>query len=438
MGVRVDALCNGYKMHSEFPATLEAWLERIEACHPSEIELGLDRIRTVAERLSIELGAGKRVLIAGTNGKGSTATMLESIARSAGLSTGLYTSPHFLRYNERIRLNGDEVSDAVLCAQFERIERARGDIALTYFEYGTLAALLCFAQAQPDLLLLEVGLGGRLDAVNIVDCDLAIVTTVALDHTDWLGDDREQIGREKAGIMRAGKPALCGDAEPPQSLLEHARALHAPLLVRERDYRAVQRDSGWDWQGVDANGQPLSHTELPLPSLPLVNAATVLQALALLELNIPRQALVAGLQHARMTGRMQQIALAEGPCILDVAHNPEAAAYIARWLERAPVAGRTHLVVGMLSDKDIAQVIRQLQPQIEHWYPATLGGPRGTTAAALAERIEACGGAVVARYDSVRSALAAARAAMTPGDRILVAGSFLTVAAALETLEQER
>lgn len=338
-------------MQSEFPTTLDAWLQRIESCHPSEIELGLERIRRVADQLAIDLGRGRRVLIAGTNGKGSTATMLESIARSAGLRTGLYTSPHFLRYNERIRINGEEVSDACLCRCFERIEQARGEIPLTYFEYGTLAALLCFAQAKPDLMLLEVGLGGRLDAVNVVDCDLAIVTTVALDHTDWLGDDREQIGYEKAGIMRAGKPVLCGDSAPPQSLLEHARQLPAPLLVRGRDYDLQPQEEGWDWNGVDAQGNALSYQGLPLPTLPLVNAASVVQALVLLQLDIPRGALEDGLREARMTGRMQSVELPEGPCILDVAHNPEAADYMARRLESTPLSGRLHLVIGMLADQ---------------------------------------------------------------------------------------
>ena len=425
-------------MQSEFPTTLDAWLQRIESCHPSEIELGLDRIRRVAEQLEIDLGSGRRVLIAGTNGKGSTATMLESVARSAGLSTGLYTSPHFLRYNERVRINGEEVTDACLCHCFERIEQARGEVPLTYFEYGTLAALLCFAQAQPDLMLLEVGLGGRLDAVNIVDCDLAIVTTVALDHTDWLGDDREQIGYEKAGIMRSGKPALCGDAQPPQRLLEHARALQAPLLVRDRDYGARLQGSVWDWNGVDAQGHALSYPGLPLPALPLVNAASVVQALVLLQLDIPRTALEEGLREARMTGRMQSVELPEGPCILDVAHNPEAAEYMARRLESIPLRGRLHLVIGMLSDKDIEQVIRQLQPQVDCWYPATLDGPRGTAASRLAREISALGGVLGGCHETVAEALAAARAAMEPGDGLLVAGSFLTVTAALETLKQER
>lgn len=425
-------------MQTEYPATLDAWLQRIESCHPSEIELGLERIRCVAERLDMDLGPGQRVLIAGTNGKGSTATMLESVARAAGLRTGLYTSPHFLHYNERIRVDGKNVSDALLCEQFARIEQARGDIPLTYFEYGTLAALLCFAQAKPDLILLEVGLGGRLDAVNLVDCDLAILTSVALDHTDWLGDDREQIGREKAGIMRSGKPALCGDANPPQSVLDYARELGVPLRVRGRDYDGRRQDRGWTWTGLDAEGRAQEHSDLPLPALPLINAVTVVQALELLALDIDQSALERGLATASMTGRTQRIELPEGLCILDVAHNPEAATYMAEWLQTRPVTGQIHLVLGMLADKDIEQVIQCLQPQIDRWYPATLSGSRGTPAARLAREIGALGGELADCYDDVAHALAAARKAMKPGDGLLVAGSFLTVAAALEVLNQER
>lgn len=423
-------------MHTEYPATLEGWLERIEACHPNEIELGLDRIRRVADRLEIDLGTGKRVLIAGTNGKGSTATLLESIARSAGLTTGLYTSPHFLRYNERIRINGVEASDPCLCRQFCRIEQARGEIPLTYFEYGTLAALLCFAEAQPDLLLLEVGLGGRLDAVNLVDADLAIVTTVGLDHTDWLGSDRNQIGREKAGIMREGKPALCGDADPPEALLAHARALHVPLLVRGRDYRGEHQGEHWRWQGRDVQGAERCHEGLPLPALPLVNAVTVIQALELLALEIPFQAISQGLVQARMTGRMQQVELPEGPCILDVAHNPEAARYLVGQLQERPISGRTHLVIGMLADKDIEQVIECLHPGIDCWYPLTLTGPRGTPASRLVKALDKLDASISGAHEGVEQALQSARAAMRPGDRLLVAGSFLTVTAALEVLNQ--
>jgi len=422
-------------MHIDYPATLDAWLERIEACHPAEIELGLDRIKRVAGHLGIDLGQSRKVLIAGTNGKGSTVTMLDSILRAAGLTTGVYTSPHFLRYNERIRIGGEEVADALLCEQFARIETARGDTELTYFEYGTLAALLCFADAEPDVLLLEIGLGGRLDAVNIVDCDIAVVTSIALDHTDWLGNDREQIGREKAGIARPGKPLVCGDPEPPESVISLCTQLGVPLWLRNRDYGLIPEGKGWRWWGMNSAREAVSYENLPQPELPLINAATVLQVLQLLVPEIATDRIEQGLGDARMTGRMQRIELPEGPCILDVAHNPEAAAYMAGRLEQDPVAGRTLLVIGMLADKDIDTVIEQLGGAIDLWYPVTLGGARGAKAGRLAGPIAANGGCVAAEHDRVADALTAARQAMAPGDRLLVAGSFVTVSDALVALD---
>ncbi|GGB90467.1 bifunctional folylpolyglutamate synthase/dihydrofolate synthase [Marinobacterium zhoushanense] len=423
-------------MHTDYPSSLNAWLERIEACHPAEIELGLERIRCVAERLAIDLGESRKVLIAGTNGKGSTVTMLDSILRAAGLTTGVYTSPHFLRYNERIRINGDEAGDQLICAQFDRIERARGEIELTYFEYGTLAALLCFADAKPDVLLLEVGLGGRLDAVNIVDCDIAVVTSIALDHTDWLGNDREQIGREKAGIARAGKPLVCGDPEPPECVVSQCAQQGVPLWVRDRDYGLELDGSSWCWWGTGQEREPKRYESLPQPELPVINAATVLQVIELLGLEVTAAEIAEGLGNARMTGRMQRVSLPEGPCILDVAHNPEAAAYMAGWLEQHPVSGRTLLVIGMLADKDIDSVIEQLGGSIDLWFPVSLEGTRGATAQRLAAPIKLMNGQVQAEYARVADALADARRLLEPGDRLLVAGSFVTVTQALLTLDE--
>lgn len=422
-------------MLSDYPKSLAQWLERIEACHPEEIELGLDRVKAVYDRLGIELANSRRVVVAGTNGKGSTLTMMESIARCAGVTTGVYTSPHFLRYNERVRINGEEVDDALLCRQFEKIEQARGDIELTYFEYGTLAALLCFEEAQPELLLLEVGLGGRLDAVNIVDGDLAIITTIALDHTDWLGPDRDSIAREKAGIMRAGKPALIGDSDPPQALFDIADKTGAKVLCRGRDYLGKSLPDSWDWEGVDQLGERFAIRGLPKPSLPLVNAVTALQALQLLGFTIGSQAIHSGLRRAQMTGRMQRIMLPEGAAILDVAHNPEAAAYLAGYLEANPAEGQTHMVLGMLKDKDMASVIAALSAQISSWYFASLPGARGTEGAALAEIARREASVIGEAHDSVAQALAHARASMQKGDRVVVAGSFFTVSEALDALE---
>lgn len=424
-------------MHTDYPSTLAAWLERIEACHPAEIELGLERIRRVAERLAIDLGHSRKVLIAGTNGKGSTVTMLDSILRAAGLTTGVYTSPHFLRYNERICINGEEVGDQLICEQFSKIESARGEIGLTYFEYGTLAALLCFAEAKPDVLLLEIGLGGRLDAVNIVDCDIAVVTSIALDHTDWLGNDREQIGREKAGIARAGKPLVCGDPEPPESVIALCAEQGVPLWVRNRDYGLELDNDNWRWWGSGAAHEAQVYETLPQPDLPVINAATVVQVIQLLSLDISVAEIAKGLRDAKMTGRMQRVSIAEGPCILDVAHNPEAAAYMANWLDQHPISGRTLLVIGMLADKDIDSVIEQLGHSIDLWFPVSLGGARGATAQRLAAPIRAIGGRVHAEYDRVAAALVDARQLLAPGDRLLVAGSFVTVSQALQALDEK-
>ncbi|MBR9882539.1 MAG: bifunctional tetrahydrofolate synthase/dihydrofolate synthase [Oceanospirillales bacterium] len=423
-------------MQTHLPSTLDAWLARIEACHPAEIELGLERIKCVADRLGIDLSTSRKVLIGGTNGKGSTVTMLDFVLRVGGYTTGVYTSPHFLRYNERVCINGEEVQDSVLCEQFEKIEQARGEIELTYFEYGTLAALLCFADAKPDVLLLEIGLGGRLDAVNIVDCDIAVITSVALDHTDWLGNDREQIGREKAGIARSGKPVVCGDAEPPLSVIELCQDIGAPLWVRGRDYQLNDEGGSWGWTGRNMDQTPVSYTSLSKPTLPLVNAATVVQVIELLELGIDRSQICKGLETARMTGRMQRLALPEGGCILDVAHNPEAASYMANWLSQNSVAGRTLMVIGMLADKDIEAVIEQLSRAVDRWYPASLGGARGASAKRLANSIRTLKGEVADEYGAVSAALKAARAEMGPNDRLVVAGSFVTVSEVLAELDQ--
>lgn len=410
---------------------LAGWLAHIEACHPAEIELGLDRLHQVARRLPIDLSGSCRIVIAGTNGKGSTLAMLDAILRQAGYSTGSYTSPHFLRYNERICLSGVPVDDHALCAAFAAIEAARADIPLTYFEYGTLAALLIFSQQQVDVALLEVGLGGRLDAVNMVDADLALVTTVALDHTDWLGPDRETIGREKAGIFRAGKPALCGDPEPPNSLMAHARELGAPLQVQGVDFRYTVGTDGWCWEG---DGCRLA--DLPLPALPLPNAALVLAALQHFPRPVSEQAIRDGLLGARLKGRMQPVKLGAVDALLDVAHNPEAAGYLARWLAARPCKGEVHLILGMLADKDIEAVVRTLAPEVDVWHPISLDVPRGADRGRLenALRLAAVPAAAIQGGDSVAAAVQDVQS-LTPGDRLLVAGSFFTVAQALELAE---
>ncbi|GAA0785710.1 bifunctional tetrahydrofolate synthase/dihydrofolate synthase [Marinobacterium sediminicola] len=418
-------------MSETYPVTLDGWLSHIEACHPSEIELGLARLSNVASRLPIDLSNTTRIVVGGTNGKGSTLAMLNAILLQQGLSTGMYTSPHFLHYNERIAINGEPVSDAVLCEVFASIEKARGDTPLTYFEYGTLAALLVFSQQQVDVALLEVGLGGRLDAVNIVDADIAVVTTVALDHTDWLGPDRESIGFEKAGIFRSAKPALCGDPEAPERLIEHAKAIGATLCRNGIDYHYQQQGDGWCWDGVSADGDACHFEQLPVPMLPLANAALVLQILQFLPVSISEVSIREGLAHASLTGRMQHTCIGELPVILDVAHNPEAAAYLADRLcqtSNEPV----HLVFGMLADKDIPAVIDVLKPAVDQWYPVSLAVPRGTDSGVLVAALSEAGVSADTVHPgaNVKTVVEALQQDMPEG-RVVIAGSFFTVTEAL-------
>jgi dihydrofolate synthase/folylpolyglutamate synthase len=422
------------------PLTLNQWLERIEACHPSDIELGLDRVRAVAARLELDFSRSRVVTIAGTNGKGSTQTFLDYMLREAGYSTACYSSPHFLRYNERVRINGAEASDEVLCDAFAAVEVSRGEIPLTYFEYGTLAALKIFSQQAPDMVLLEVGLGGRLDAVNIVDPQVAVVTTVALDHTDWLGDTRELIGREKAGIFRTDTPAVCGDPEPPATVAEVAQELGARLYQVGDSFtfqeKQQEQSQSWDWQGRNQQGESVELPDLPVPGLPLPNAATALQVLHLLLDTPSRSCIEAALRNAVMTGRMQRLMLGDTECILDVAHNPQAAQYIAGRLAKSPPAGRLHVLLGMLNDKDVQGVLKALQPVVQCWHFVSLGGPRGQSAAALALRMaELDPQAQCLTYSDVAEALAAVRQQVAVGDRVLIAGSFFTVSEALAQLE---
>lgn len=420
--------------------TLAQWLSWIEQCHPSEIELGLDRLSQVYANMALDLSGSRKIIIGGTNGKGSTVALLDQVLRDAGLSVGCFTSPHFLRYNERIKLAGQPIEDELLVQAFEAIDLARGEIRLTYFEYNTLAALYVFAHQCPDVLLLEVGLGGRLDAVNIIDADLAIVTTVAIDHIDWLGDDREQIGYEKAGIFRAGMPALCGDPEPPQKLINYADEIGAQLFCRGRDFDLTEFENGcWDWQGVTANGQIARRSELPDINLPKANAAVVLQVLQLLKLEVDDQLLAASLIAAGLTGRMQRIRHLNHDYILDVAHNPEAAGYLVKRLQQQPVSGRNILILGMLADKDIEQVITILAPVVDLWRLTTLNVPRGQSAEQLALLLKQQAIAVDSQTtcDTVQEALTGLQSQLQQDDRVIIAGSFFTVSDALTALDMD-
>lgn len=415
--------------------TLAQWLAKIEAGHPSEIDLGLERVSAVATRLGLDLSHSTIITVAGTNGKGSTSTLLDSILRTAGYTTGVYTSPHFIRYNERIQVNGDLASDQQICDAFAAIDQARADISLTYFEFGTLAALLIFQAAQPDYLILEVGLGGRLDAVNIVDADVAVLTSVALDHVDWLGSSLDSIGREKAGIFRAGRPAVCGIAQPPASVTRRAAEIGASLYLRDADFRLLESDQHWSWSGTALDGQAITLDNLPRPQLPLPNAATVLQVLALCAPQLSAAQIAEGLQRAQMVGRMQSVQAGGLNLLLDVAHNPEAAEYLAKRVAERSVTGTIHLVLGMLADKDREAVMRALAPVVGHWHLVSLQGPRASSA----EQLELLLGPAynVNLYNNVAAALQHLSQQATSDDLVLVCGSFLTVTEALQWLSQQ-
>lgn len=414
---------------------LQQWLAVLESRHPTEIELGLERIQQVAARMQLAKPAQRVVTVTGTNGKGSTCAFLDALCRSQGLSTGVYSSPHFLHYAERVKINGQQVTDDLLCQAFEAIETARADIPLTYFETGTLAALWLFAQQPLDVAILEVGLGGRLDAVNIVEPDLAAVTSVAVDHADWLGNDREQIGYEKAGIFRAAKPALCGDLEPPASLLKQVADLAAPLTLRGRDFdlavdTATQR---WHWRGQDAQGREQQLHGLPLPQLPVENAALALQLYALLELPLDAQRCGQALAQTQMTGRLQQLEYQGRRLLLDVAHNPQAAQYLATWLQQRPIKGQRHAVFAALSDKDVAAVVQAMAGCCATWAVAPLPSPRSLTGEQL-QQLVAQAGEQATVHTTMAEALEYQLQHSQPDDELLVFGSFFTVAAVLEVL----
>jgi len=417
------------------PDSLPGWLSYIETLHATPVALGLERVGEVAQRMSIDITCPV-VTVAGTNGKGSTCAMLESMLRHAGYRTGLYTSPHLTRFNERIRIDAAEAGDEVLVAAFGAVETARtsGDpVALTYFEFSTLAALHLFASTALDALVLEVGLGGRLDAVNVVDADVAIVTTIGIDHADYLGTTREAIGREKAGIFRAGRQAICGDPDPPSTLVEHAATIGAPLWRLGRDYTFATSGVQWRYQGP----RSIRHA-LPLPALrgayQLGNAATALAALDALRDSLPvsANAIRAGLVHVELPGRFQVLP-GRPPVVLDVAHNPHAARVLADTLGAMSYHPTTFGVFGMLADKDIDGVVIALRPRIDQWYIAPLPGPRGADAARIAAALRNAGvdASAIHEFSDVAHAFAAARDAASETDRIAAFGSFLTVAAAL-------
>ena len=416
---------------------LADWLAHIERQHAQPIALGLDRVREVSRRLG-QHQTCPVILIGGTNGKGSTCAMLERILRCAGYRVGLYTSPHLVEYNERVRIDGRPVDDAELCEGFARVESARGAVALTYFEYGTLAAWEVFATQPLDAIILEVGLGGRLDATNIYEPDVAIVTGVDLDHMDYLGATREAIGFEKAGIFRAGKPAICGDANPPASLVEHCRNASADFLLIGRDFGYERQEGQWQYWGRAGRRSGLAWPALR-GAVQLANASCVLAALDALRDKLPvaMQDIRRGLLEVELPGRFQVLP-GRPTLVLDVAHNPQAALVLADNLGGMAFHPTTWAVFGMLRDKDVSGVIGAVKARVDVWLPCTLEGPRAASADFLAEALEAAGCRVGGRYPTPAAALQHAQAGAGNDDRILAFGSFLTVAEVLRARAPKR
>lgn len=418
------------------PQSVAAWLDYIESLHPKSIEMGLERIETVAKRLQI-VPSFPIISVAGTNGKGSTTAILAQVYTSAGYRVATYTSPHFIHYNERIRINHQSIEDKALCEAFAIVDEARDGIPLTYFEVGTLAAMWYFAHSDVDIAILEVGMGGRLDAVNAFDSDCAIVTSIDIDHTAFLGDTREAIGFEKAGIYRTNKPAICGDENPPKSLVEHAESIQANCALIQRDFYVKKITSGWQY-----SDEKISIT-LPKLSLEgdfqLNNAACALRAVFALNQQLPvtDAQLCAAMQNLQLLGRFYQ--WSENPkIILDVAHNPQAAKSLAHNLYQHACSGKTLGVVAMLADKDIKNVLSELVPNLSSWYIADSNHERGAQADILKQQLmSAVNAESITCFNTVSKALEAAYIDCAKNDRIIVFGSFYTVADAIKVLQSK-
>ncbi len=416
------------------PDSLAAWLKWLEQSHAIEIDLGLERIRQVAERLQLLNPAARVITVAGTNGKGSCVAAVAALLRATGLHVGVYTSPHLLHYNERIAINEAFATDDEICAAFSAIAAACGDISLTYFEYGTLAALEVFRRRQVDVMVLEVGLGGRLDAVNMLAPDIAVITSIDLDHQDWLGHDREAIGAEKAGIVRPNRPLICADPEPPASILAAAKQTGAPYLGLNNAFGFTHTETGWRWWGQSPSGAPIELAGLPLPHLALPSLAAALQVAVLAGVHLADLEVNKIIGGLRLPGRFQSLDYEGVEVILDVAHNPAASAHLAQRLRATPCQGRTVALLAMMVDKDRLTSIQNLAPVIDAWYLVDISAiARAATTEQLTQDLHQLTLAP-AGVGTIVECLAAARQTLTPQDRMLVCGSFFTVAAALAVL----
>ncbi|MGI1678213.1 MAG: bifunctional tetrahydrofolate synthase/dihydrofolate synthase [Cellvibrionaceae bacterium] len=412
-------------------SSLSEWLQYLESLHPKEIDLGLDRVKRVANQMDLyskiaSLGA-TIITVAGTNGKGSCVSTLESLLLAANKTVGTYTSPHFLEYNERIRLGGANASDEKIVSAFCEIEKSREGIRLTYFEFGTLAAIWLFLDSKIDIFVLEVGLGGRLDAVNAFDPDIAVMTSVALDHQDWLGNDREIIGFEKAGIFRSNKPALCVDDAPPQSVIDYAKKINVDFYLKGREIKWAIENHLFSWQGIDTQKNKIFLENLPVPTLPMPSVAAALQAVVLLGCDLTELPIKKILSTLSLTGRAQEIKIDGKRILLDVAHNPAAALYLRETL-KSKKAKRIIAVFAVMADKDYKSIFKTLDDQINYWFVS------GIPNVSRAESSKKLGTSLVqlgldgSSYDTVLDSFSAALSEATADDLIVVLGSFYTVA----------
>ena len=414
--------------------TLSEWLAHCEKLHPFAIEMGLGRVRLVADRMQIAFKVPV-ITVAGTNGKGSTCAMLEAIYLQAGYRTGVYTSPHLVQFEERCRLLGESPPAAQFASAFEQVEQARGEISLTYFEFSTLAILKMMSEAELEVVILEVGLGGRLDAVNLVDAECAIITSIDLDHTALLGNDRETIGLEKAGIIRAGKSVVLSDPVPPQSIIQHAKDLGADLWLMGQDFNFSGDQLQWSWAGRGRRYSGLAYPALRGANQ-LLNASGVLAALEIMRPQLPvtAQAIRNGLAMVELTGRFQ-IVPGEPVLVLDVAHNPHSVAALAANLDAMGFYPCTHAVFGAMADKDLPSMLKKVLPMVDAWYFTDLSLPRASTAVQLEDQwrqMNTRSDVKASQHASPQKALDAAIAAAGPTDRILVFGSFYTVGGVLQ------